>query len=122
MNDVYRIHPEDSVAVALHPLAPGDTAQGNGFSVDFVEEGAVAVPPVGAVDIAVLQKQLQAVVVDHAAGRPVSHNGLTGQIRNDFFTAVHGGVLLLAGGCGKFLVEIAVEADLVAAPHHFLDH
>lgn len=37
MNDVYRIHPEDSVAVALHPLAPGDTAQGNGFSVSVRE-------------------------------------------------------------------------------------
>ena len=37
MNDVYRIHPEDSVAVALHPLTPGDRAQGNGFSVSVRE-------------------------------------------------------------------------------------
>ena len=32
MNDIFRIHAEDSVAVALHDLAPGDTAEGNGFS------------------------------------------------------------------------------------------
>ena len=32
MNDIFRIHAEDSVAVALHDLAPGDTAEGSGFS------------------------------------------------------------------------------------------
>lgn len=33
MNDLFRIHPEDTVAVALRPLPAGETAQGNGFSV-----------------------------------------------------------------------------------------
>ena len=33
MNDLFRIHPEDTVAVALRPIPAGETAQGNGFSV-----------------------------------------------------------------------------------------
>lgn len=38
MNDIFRIHAEDSVAVALHDLAPGDTAEGNGFSAAVREK------------------------------------------------------------------------------------
>ena len=38
MNDIFRIHAEDSVAVALHDLAPGDTAEGSGFSAAVREK------------------------------------------------------------------------------------
>ena len=32
MNEIFRIHDDYSVAVALHTLEPGDVAEGNGFS------------------------------------------------------------------------------------------
>ena len=32
MNDIFRIHDADSVAVALHILESGDVAEGNGLS------------------------------------------------------------------------------------------
>ena len=60
--------------------------------------------------------------MDHSAGSPVADHLLACQLPDELFAPLHGGVLLFAGGGGKFLVEIAVEADLMASCGDFFYH
>ena len=94
--------------------------QRNGLTVNLMKKRAVTVAPVAAVNIAVLQKQAQAVVMDNAARCPVSGNLLPGQIIDDLLTAVHGGIFLLIGSFCGFLMQIAMKADVVSSACNLL--
>ena len=57
--------------------------------------------------------------MDHTAGCPVSGNFLAGQIVDDLFAVAHGGVFLFISGFCGFLMQIAVESDIVSPAGDF---
>ena len=85
-----------------------------------MEAGAVAVAVVGAVDVAVIQEELETVVKEAAVGASVAHKALAGERIHQLLRPEH--ILVLGVPVAAGLVDVAVVADLVAAAADLPDH